>query len=743
MLGVIVCIVIAAPKRVLAVAFAVMAVAGALGAPVGSVLSSGGFTDPGAESNRANRVLVDDFDQGYVPLFLLVEASGPVTAPAVRAVVDWMVAELRRSDRVARVSSPVDTPDPVAAGLLSKDRRSALIVAYLDGGENEGLAYAPVLAAQFARDYGSGVSVSAGGPGAVSAQIAEQSRRDLTLSEAIVLPISFIVLVWVFGGVTAALIPLAVGGFAIVGSMATLRGLAEVTEVSVFAMNLAVAMGLALAIDYSLLLVSRYREEIADGSEPPDAVRRTMRTAGRTVVFSAVTVALCLATMAVFPMSVLRSFAYSGVSVVALATAAALVVVPAAILVTAGRVGKARRRGPLTDSRWHSWALAVMRRPKAAAAVTVIPLIVVGLPFLDVKFGFPDDRILPAHAPARQVGDQIRTEFTQDVGAAIPVVVRHGGVDDAELDAYAAQLSRVPGVVAVLAPRATYARGGPVAPPAGQALTRDDTTVITVTTATQPYSEPSKQLLDRLHAVAPPSDTAVLFTGAEQSNRDGVESIISRLPLLLTLIAVVMFVLLFVLSGSVVIPLKALLLNGLSLTATFGAMVWIFQEGHLGGLGTSVVGTLQANMPVLMFCITFGLSMDYEVFLIARIREFWLASDRTRAANAHAVALGLASTGRVVTAAALVMAITFAGLIASQVSFLRFFGVGLTVAMLVDATVIRSVLLPALMVLLGRRNWWAPPPLARLHHRLTRRHAEVADRNLGAGPDPQTSPNPP
>jgi putative drug exporter of the RND superfamily len=738
-------IVIAAPKRVLAVAVAVMAIAGVLGAPVGSMLSLGGFTDPGAESNRANRVLIDEFDQGYVPLFLLVEAPGPVTAPAVRAVVDGMVADLRRSDRVARVSSPADTPDPVAAGMLSKDGRSALIVAYLDGGENEGLAYAPVLASQFAGDHGSGVTVLAGGPGAVSAQVAEQSRRDVTLSEAIVLPISFIVLVWVFGGVMAALIPLAVGGFAILGSMAILRGLAEVTEVSIFAMNLAVAMGLALAIDYSLLLVSRYREEIADGSDPPDAIRRTVRTAGRTVVFSAVTVALCLATMAVFPMSFLRSFAYGGVSVVAFAAAAALVAAPAAILVTAGRIGKGRRSGALTDSRWHSWAVAVMRRPKAAAAVTVIPLIVLGLPFLDVKFGFPDDRILPAHAPARQVGDQIRAEFTQDVGAAIPVVVRHGGADDAGLDAYAAELSRAPGVVAVSAPWATYARGGLVGPSAGQALIRDDTSVITVTTATEPYTEPSKQLLDRLHSVAPPTGSAVLFTGAEQSNRDEVESIISRLPLLLTLIAVVMFVLLFMLSGSVVIPLKALLLNMLSLTATFGAMVWIFQEGHLGGLGTTVVGTLQANMPVLMFCITFGLSMDYEVFLIARIREFWLESDRTRVGNANAVALGLASTGRVVTAAALVMAITFAGVIASQVSFLRFFGVGLTIAMLVDATVIRSVLLPSLMVLLGRWNWWAPPPLARLRDRLTGRShdAEVADRLLDAGPEPQTSPNPP
>jgi RND superfamily putative drug exporter len=442
-----------------------------------------------------------------------------------------------------------------------------------------------------------------------------------------------------------------------------------------------------------------------------------MRTAGRTVVFSAVTVALSLATMAVFPMYFLRSFAYGGVSVVALAAVAALVIAPAAMLIASGRIGTAKHAGPLMDSRWYAWALAVMRRPKVAAAATVIPLIVVGLPFLGAKFGFPDDRILPASAPARQVGDHIRTDFTQDAGSPITVVIEHP--HDVDIGSYAAELSRDPAVVAVSAPDATYVRGSRAAPPGTEAGTRDGHTFLTATTAVEPFSAESEALLDRLRAVAEPTGATVLFTGAEQSNRDGVDSIVKRLPLLLALIGAVMFMLLFLLSGSVVVPLKALLFNVLSLTATFGAMVWIFQEGHLGGLGTTVVGTLEATLPVLMFCVAFGLSMDYEVFLVARIREFWLASDRSDAANREAVALGLAGTGRIVTAAALVMAITFAGLIASQVSFLRIFGFGLAVAVLMDAIVIRSVLLPALMVLLGRWNWWAPQPLARWHARLT------------------------
>jgi RND superfamily putative drug exporter len=720
MLDVLARAVIAAPKRIIAIAVLVMAAAGILGAPVGTMLSAGGYTDPDAESNRANRILIEKFDQGVVPLYLLVEAPGKITAEPARGVVDGLVADLERSDEVAGVTSPWDMPDPVAAGLVSRDGTSALVVAHVRGDDSSGQYAAEALAKQFAAVHYSGVSVSVGGPGAVSTQIAEQSRKDLTLSEAIVLPVSFAVLVWVFGGMIAALIPLAIGAFAVLSSLAILRGLAEITEVSVFAPNLTVALGLALAIDYSLLLVSRYREEVTDGADPHEAIRRTMNTAGRTVVYSAVTVALCLATMALLPMYFLRSFAYGGVSVVVTAAVAALVIAPAAIIVSAARIGKARRPKPLTESRWYSWAMAVMKRPKTAVAVTVVPLLVLGLPFLDVKFGYADDRILPASAEARQVGDQIRTEFTQEAGAAIPIVIEHAGsVDPDAVNRYAAELSRLNGVLAVSTPAATYSQGGAAGPPTGRAATRDGTTLLTVSTSTVPFTEQSADVLDRLHEVPAPADTTALFSGPEQSNRDSIESIASRLPVLLALIATVMFVLLFLLTGSIVVPLKALLLNTLSLTATFGAMVWIFQEGHLNGLGTTAVGILVATMPVLMFCITFGLSMDYEVFLISRIREFWLASDGSREANVRAVALGLAGTGRVVTAGALIMAVAFAGLIASQVSVMRLFGVGLTVAVLVDATVIRSVLLPAVMVLLGRWNWWAPAPLARIHQRLT------------------------
>lgn len=714
---------IAAPKRVIAVAIAVMALAGVLAAPIGSMLSAGGFTDPDAQSNQANRVLTEEFDRGFVNLNLLVTAPEPVTSPPVRRAVDQLVAELRGSEHVARVLSPTETPDPVASGLVSENGHSALVIAYLDGDESTGIANSTALVERFVGDREPGIRIEAGGPGAVYAQVNEQARKDLTLSEAIVLPLTFLVLIWVFGGFVAAVVPLVVGAFAISGSVAILRILAEFAEVSVFALNLAVAMGLALAVDYSLLLVSRYREEIGDGSDPDSALRRTMRTAGRTVVFSAATVALCLATMVVFPMYFLRSFAYAAVSVVALAAVAALVITPAAIRLAGDRIGRPGRQRPLGESRWYSWTLTVMRRPWLAVAATLVPLLVVGIPFLGVKFGFPDDRILPTSSPARQVGDQIREDFTQDAGLPVHIVLRHGAGfgGPGEVDRYAAALSEVPSVVAAVGPGATFAGGRAIGPAAGESAVGADSSFLTVTSTTVPFSASSDELLDRLHAIPPPAGTTALFTGAAQSNRDGVESISSRLPALLSLIAVVMYILLFLLTGSVVIPLKALLLNALSLTATFGAMVWIFQEGHLGGLGTTVVGTLVSTIPVLMFCVAFGLSMDYEVFIIARTREFWLDSDRTDTANRNAVALSLAGTGRIVTAAALVMAITFAGLTASQVSVLRIFGFGLAVAILVDALIIRSVLLPAVMVLLGRWNWWAPRPLARLHSRFSLR----------------------
>ena len=332
----------AAPKLILATALLLMAVAAVVGAPVSHKVSTAGFADLDAESAKVTQLLADDFHIGGDQLILLVRAPKAIDAAAPHKVVDQIVGQLKAADNVATVTSPWDSPNPVATGQVSRDKRSALVVVGLQGGQSQSATYAAELARRFTGDRGDGITVLAGGQGFVSAEISDQARRDLALSEAIALPISFAVLVWVFGGLLAALIPLTVGCFAIVGSMAILRLLAEVTNVSAFALNVSAGMGLALAIDYSLLIVSRYREEIEAGAEPRDAIGRTMQTAGRTVAYSAVTVGLCLAATALFPMYALRSLAYGGVAVVVLAALASLIVAPAIILITAKRISKKR-----------------------------------------------------------------------------------------------------------------------------------------------------------------------------------------------------------------------------------------------------------------------------------------------------------------------------------------------------------------------------------------------------------------
>ena len=563
-------------------------------------------------------------------------------------------------------------------------------------------------------------------------QVNGQSEKDLLLMESIAIPLSFVVLVWVFGGLLAAALPLAVGGFAILGSMAVLRAITFVTDVSIFALNLTVAMGLALAIDYTLLIVSRFRDELADGADRNEALVRTMATAGRTVLFSAMTVALSMVAMVLFPMYFLKSFAYAGIAVVAFAAVAAVVVTPAAIVLLGDRLDSldVRRLGrrllrrpepvrrPVEQTFFYRSTKFVMRHAIPIGLAIIALLLILGAPFLGIKWGFPDDRVLPDSASARQVGDQLRSDFAVNSATNVTVVIPDmTGVTPDELGRYAAQLSQVPDVSSVSAPGGTFVGGSLVGPPSAATAIKDGSAFFTVGSTAPLFSQASETQLDRLHAVAGPGGQHVQMTGTAQINRDSSEAITSRLPTVLAVIAAITFVLLFLLTGSVVLPLKALLLNVLSLTAAFGALVWIFQDGHLGAFGTTATGTLVATMPVLLFCIAFGLSMDYEVFLVSRIREYWLTSGRPRADNDESVALGLARTGRVVTAAALVMSISFAALIAAQVSFMRMFGVGLTLAVLVDATLVRILLVPAFMHVLGRANWWAPKPLARLHER--------------------------
>ena len=721
---------ITSPRRVIVVAALLTLALAIFGIPVANSLSASGFQDPTSESARASQLLTDKFGQGDTQLLVTVSTPGGVDSPAARAAGAEIVDQLRSSPHVVDVASPWTTPPQAAADLVSKDRSTGLIVAGIKGSESDQQKYAQELSTQVTHDR-NGATVRTGGAAMVNVQITKQSQRDLLVMESIAIPLSFLVLVWVFGGLIAAALPVAIGGMAIFGALAALRMISFATDVSIFALNLTTAMGLALAIDYTLLIISRYRDELAEGADREVAVVRTVVTAGRTVLFSATTVALAMAVMVLFPMHVLKSFAYAGVAVVAFAAFAAVVVTPAALVLLGDRLDSFNVRRlvrrllgrtepaprPFQQQFWYRWTRFVIRRAVPVGLAGVALLVFLGLPFLSVKWGFPDDRVLPTSASAHQVGDQMRDDFIINSETAVTIVIPDTDhLTRSQIEQYATDLSRVPDVSAVSTPTATYVAGAAVGRPSAPAGQTQGSAFLTVDSTAPLFSDRSETQLDRLHAVPTPGGQKVDFAGTAQINRDSVHAIASRLPLVLGLIAGIMVILLFLLTGSVVMPLKALVLNVLSLTAAFGAMVWIFQDGHLGALGTTPSGILVANIPVLLFCIAFGLSMDYEVFLVSRIREFWLASGG--ADNDESVARGIARTGRVVTAAALIMSISFAALIASNVSFMRMFGLGLTLAVLVDATLVRMVLVPAFMHVLGRRNWWAPAPLVRLHKRL-------------------------
>jgi putative drug exporter of the RND superfamily len=730
-LGSIAQLAIRAPRRIIALALLVVAGAALFGIPVANSLAPGGFEDPSAGSATAAQLLAGTFHQGDTQMLITVKSdAGAHSAPA-RAVGTDIVAHLHASPYVAQVVSPWTTPPSVAKSLLSKDGNTGLIVASITGGKNGAQQHAETLSDELGHDR-DGVSVRIGGEAVTGSQINHQTQQDLKLMETIAIPLSFLILVWVFGGVLTAMLPLAVGSFAIFGSMAAMRALTYLTDISIFALNLTVATGLALSIDYTLLILSRFRDELANGAGRDEALMRTMATAGRTVLFSAMTVALSMSVMVLFPMYFLKSFAYAGVAVVGLAALAAIVVTPAAIALLGPRLDAldvhrlARRllrrpeRAPSPPQRTFFYRLAkfAMRRAVPILVAGAAVLIALGLPFSQAKWGMPDDRVLPTSSSARQVGDQLRREFADNRGANVTVVIPDTyGVDSVELTRYAAELSQAPDVLSVSAPTGSFAAGQRVGPPSAPTDVTDDSAFLTVTSAAPAYSQAAEQQLDALQAVPGPAGAPVLMTGTTAVNRDTAHAVSSRLPLVLSVIALITFVLMFRLTGSVVLPLKTLLLNGLSLTATFGALVWIFQDGHLGALGTTPTGTLVVTMPALLFCISFGLSMDYEVFLVSRIHEYWLTSRRTSADNDESVALGVAYTGRVITAAAVIMSISFAAMIAAQVSFMRMFGLGLTLAVLGDATFVRMLLVPAFMRVMGYLNWWAPRALAELHDR--------------------------
>ncbi|HEU4362476.1 MAG TPA: MMPL family transporter [Mycobacterium sp.] len=745
---------IRAPRLTVGIAVLVLVCAAVFGFPVMASLSAGGFQDPTSESARAADLLSDKFGRGDVQLLFLVTAPGGVDSPSARAVGTEIVGQLKNSPFVGNVTSAWTVPREAARGLISKDGKSGLVTAGITGGGSNGQKHAQALAEELAGDR-DGVSVRAGGAMAY-VEVNHQSEHDLLMIESVGIPLSFLALVWVFGGLLAAALPIVVGITAVIGALALLRAITFATQVSTFALNLTAAMGLALAIDYTLLMVSKFRDERADGATRDGALATMMATAGRTVLFAGMTAGCSIITLAVFPMYFLKSFAFAGAAAVVLTVTSALILTPSLIVLLGDKIDAfdmrrlARRllgrpepdRRPGQHNFWYRWTKFVMRHAIPLGLSVLALLMLLGVPFLGIKLGYPDDRVLPTSASARQVGDQLREQFAADLDAAVMAVIPDAnGITVGQLDNYAATLSRVPDVASVSAPGGTFVKGvrmGPASAPTGMA---DGSAFVTINSIAPLFSPASYGQLDRLHAVPTPADRLVNLTGTAQINRDSAAAIGHRLPTVLALIAAITFVLLFAMTGSVVLPIKALLFNVLSLTATFGTLVWVFQDGHLGGLGTTTTGTLVANVPVLMFCIAFGLSMDYEVFLLSRIRERWLtlpSTDRTAAENDECIALGLARVGRVITAAALLMSISFAALSISNVSIMRMFGVGLMLAVLMDATLVRMLLVPAFMHVLGLANWWAPKPLVTLWNSINLRFTPAGQHPPSVVPAPES-----
>jgi RND superfamily putative drug exporter len=702
-------------RLVLVSAFVLIVVAAALGLGAFGKLQNGGQDDPHSESVQAQNLIDKKFGGQNDLVFLVHARTGTVDSPAISAAGARLTRSLAGDKGVSGVQSywPGKTTD-----LRSQGGRDALVLVRTNGGDDANSA----LIDRYARSTGA-YTIKAGGDAGFNHDIGGAVGRSLGLAEAIAVPILLVLLLFVFGSLVSALLPLVIGGIAILGTFAELSLLADVTNVSIFAINLTTGLGLGLGIDYGLLLVSRYRERLAAGDPVEAAVRHTVTTAGRTIGFSAATVAVALAALLVFPQYFLRSFAYAGIGVVVIAALAAVLVTPALLAVLGHRVnsGKLPWFSPARSVEapiWGRIAAAVMRHPARTALPVVALLVVLAIPLGSLHFGSPDDRVLRSDVAARQVGDTLRTEFG-GAGTSEISVVTTAPLDRAATSSYARTLSQLHGVSRVQAGTGQFVGGHPVGTPAQPGLSRPDGALFVVDTRLDPASSAAQDLVRGIRDVPAPGEVGTLVGGDTALLVDNNNVISSRLTIAIPMIALSTFVLLFLFTGSVVQPLRALVLSALSLSATLGVVVWVFQHGHLSGLLGFTPMPTDTAMTVLLFCVAFGLSMDYEVFVTSRIKELHDAGADT----AEAVRSGLARTGRLVTAAASLLAVSFFAFLVGSVNFLQLFGLGAGLAILIDATLVRAVLVPAVMRILGPHAWYAPRLLRRARSRLALRES--------------------
>jgi RND superfamily putative drug exporter len=576
--------------------------------------------------------------------------------------------------------------------LKSSDGKAAYVLIY-----GEGEAFSPKsqdLGAVFQKKYDGkidGLTLYAGGVGVVGNAITEKISSDLKIAEAISIPLTFILLAFVFGALAASAMPLIVGVAAILGAFFVLYLISLFTDVSVYALNLTTGMGLGLGIDYALLMVNRFREEIHHGKSVEDAVVTTMRTAGKTVFYSGLTVLVTMVSLTFFPLPFLKSFGYAGVSVVSLAVVGAIFGLPPILAIVGSKIDKGVIRKsaitPKEEGRWADTARFVMKRPTAVVILSLIVLGIMAAPIQNVKFAQGDSRMLPASNPAAIATALQDARFPGQTGNPVEIIVFNGSSKLDEIASYSQEVAKVPGVLSVLPAQ----------------VIGKDVRVIAYQTMLPRTPEAQKLIHDIRDVKAP---TGTLIGGVAADYTDSQDGISSTLPWALGWIALSVFVLIFIFTGSIILPIKAVLLNVLSLGATMGVLTWVFIDGNLQWLVGSftLTGTLDTSIVILIAVVVFGLSMDYELFLLSRIREEHLAGR----SNVEAVATGLQRSARIITAAALILAVVFAAFVTSGVTSIKSMGFGVALAVILDATIVRALLVPALMRLFGERNWWAP-----------------------------------
>jgi len=708
-------------RSVLALALIVVVISGALAVGVFSRLGTAGYDDPASASSQAQRLVNQNFGGQPDLVFLVSSKQGTVDEAAVKTSGAAITQRLSHEPGLSGITSYFTTPAP---SLRSRDGTEALVLAHVTGPDKGIDERAGEILDRYNESSDGVTSILVGGPRGLD--LGRQTTKDVALAESIAIPVTLALLLIIFGSAVAALLPLAVAVFAMVTTMAELFVLTQFTDVSVFAINLITALGLGLGVDYALLLVSRYREELAGGADTGTAVVTTLTTAGRTIVFSGVTVIAALAALLAFPPYFIKSFAYAGIAVVVFAVLAALVVLPALLVVLGHRINAGalpwRKRalqraaqdvGQERTSAWGRMAGFVLSRPVMIGLPVLLALLAVASPLINLQVGNPDDRVLPTSAPAHRVGDSLRQDFDGDTSDALDIVVV-GTPDTAGLDGYANRLSALTGIVQVDTESGTWTKGArSSSDPAPNLLGQGQQRIIAIIDP-DPASAAAKRIVEQARALPAPAGTTALVGGPTALLIDGTSAVTDHLVTAGAIVLITTLIMLFLLTGSIVHPIRAVLSNLITLAATMGIAVWVFQFGHGDSLLGFTASPLNTAILLLTVCVAFGLSMDYEVFLMSRITE---AREQGQS-SAEAVVTGVGKTGRIITSCAILLAVSFFTFVTGQVSMIQLLGLATGLAILIDATVVRAVLVPAFMGLAGEHAWYAPKFLTRVHTRL-------------------------